>query len=72
MAVATIPSLRIEWKEMAAAGNICRHEYEDVADRRVWTTVRVALSPLRAVVEGEIPRKESSPLDDLAGDPRNR
>ena len=36
----------IEWKEMAAAGNIYRHEYEDVAERRVWNTVRVALPPL--------------------------
>jgi uncharacterized protein with HEPN domain len=45
----------IEWKEMAAAGNIYRHEYEDVAERRVWHTVRVALPPLRAVVEKELP-----------------
>ena len=26
----------IEWREMAAAGNFYRHEYEDVAARRVW------------------------------------
>jgi len=26
----------IEWREMAAAGNIYRHEYEDVAARLVW------------------------------------
>jgi len=44
----------IEWKEMAAAGNIYRHEYEDVAERRVWSTVRLALQPLRVVVEAEL------------------
>jgi uncharacterized protein with HEPN domain len=26
----------IAWREMAAAGNIYRHEYEDVAASRVW------------------------------------
>lgn len=44
----------IEWKEMAAAGNIYRHEYEDVAERRVWSTVRLALPPLRTIVESEL------------------
>lgn len=27
----------IQWKDMAAAGNIYRHTYEDVAAREVWT-----------------------------------
>ncbi len=27
----------IKWRDMAAAGNIYRHEYEDVAVRGVWT-----------------------------------
>jgi uncharacterized protein with HEPN domain len=44
----------IEWKEMAAAGNIYRHEYEDVAERRIWSTVRLALPALRAVIESEL------------------
>jgi uncharacterized protein with HEPN domain len=44
----------IAWKDMAAAGNIYRHEYEDVAARRVWETLRLAVSPLRAVVVREI------------------
>jgi uncharacterized protein with HEPN domain len=33
----------IEWREMAAAGNVYRHEYEDVAARRVWRTLTVNL-----------------------------
>ena len=39
---------------MAAAGNIYRHEYEDVAERRIWSTVRLALPALRAVIESEL------------------
>jgi uncharacterized protein with HEPN domain len=50
----------IEWKEMAAAGNIYRHEYEDVAERRVWNTVRLALPPLRAMVESELATLDAS------------
>jgi uncharacterized protein with HEPN domain len=44
----------IEWREMAAAGNIYRHEYEDVAARRVWLTVTVSLPLLQSVVEQEL------------------
>lgn len=32
----------IQWREMAAAGNIYRHDYEAVAPRRLWRTVKVA------------------------------
>jgi uncharacterized protein with HEPN domain len=46
----------IEWQQMAAAGNIYRHEYEDVAARRLWQTLRVSLPSLRAVVEVELAR----------------
>ncbi len=44
----------IAWRDMAAAGNIYRHEYEDVAARRVWRTLTISLTPLRAVVEAEL------------------
>lgn len=33
----------IQWQGMAAAGNICRHEYEDVAVRGVWGALRLHL-----------------------------
>jgi uncharacterized protein with HEPN domain len=46
----------IEWQQMAAAGNIYRHEYEDVAARRLWQTLTGSLSPLLAVVEAELAR----------------
>jgi uncharacterized protein with HEPN domain len=44
----------IEWKQMASAGNVYRHEYEDVAARYVWETVQRSLPALRAVVLGEL------------------
>jgi uncharacterized protein with HEPN domain len=44
----------IAWRQMAAAGNVYRHDYEDVAAQFVWDTVRQALPPLRAVIEEEL------------------
>ena len=47
----------IAWKQMAGAGNVYRHDYEDVAAQFVWDTVQRALPPLRVVVEQEIVRQ---------------
>jgi uncharacterized protein with HEPN domain len=47
----------IAWKQMAGAGNVYRHDYEDVAAQFVWDTVQRALPPLREVVEVEITRQ---------------
>jgi uncharacterized protein with HEPN domain len=44
----------IDWRAMAGAGNIYRHEYEDVAAHRVWRTLTLSLPPLRNVVEQEL------------------
>ena len=44
----------IQWRNMASAGNIYRHEYEDVAARGVWDTLKHHLPPLRLVVEEEL------------------
>ena len=44
----------IAWKDMAGAGNIYRHDYEDVAARQVWDTVQIDLPPLRTVIEHEL------------------
>ena len=46
----------IEWREMAAAGNVYRHKYEDVTARRVWKTVQDHLMPLRIAIEREASR----------------
>lgn len=41
---------------MAAAGNVYRHDYEDVAAQFVWDTVQQSLSPLRKAIEEELSR----------------
>jgi uncharacterized protein with HEPN domain len=46
----------IAWKDMAGAGNIYSHDYEDVASQHVWDAVQIDLPPLRAVVEQELAR----------------
>jgi uncharacterized protein with HEPN domain len=46
----------IGWKQIAGAGNVYRHDYEDVAAEFVWETVERALPPLRAVIEAELKR----------------
>ena len=47
---------QMPWREMAAAGNFYRHNYEDVLPRRVWKTLREDLPPLRAVILQELAR----------------
>ena len=44
---------------MAGAGNVYRHDYEDVAARYVWETVQRSLPPLRAAVVQELARYET-------------
>jgi uncharacterized protein with HEPN domain len=44
----------IAWRQIAAAGNVYRHQYEYVASHFIWETVQQALPPLRQVVEVEI------------------
>jgi uncharacterized protein with HEPN domain len=44
----------LPWREMAAAGNFYRHNYEDVLPRRVWKTLHEDLPPLRAAIEQEL------------------
>ncbi|MGO9061252.1 MAG: DUF86 domain-containing protein [Candidatus Binataceae bacterium] len=50
----------IPWKNIAGAGNIYRHDYEDVAAHYVWDTVQLALPALRVVIQHEI-EKSSKP-----------
>lgn len=44
----------IAWKQMAGAGNVYRHNYEDVAAHLIWETLLQALPPLKAIVESEL------------------
>jgi uncharacterized protein with HEPN domain len=40
----------IPWPDVAAIGNVFRHEYHNIAARIVWETVRVHLPPLEIAV----------------------
>ena len=44
----------IPWAEMAGAGNVYRHDYEDVQHRLVWGTAKTRLPELLATVEWEL------------------
>jgi uncharacterized protein with HEPN domain len=44
----------IPWKQIAGSGNIYRHAYENVQERRIWATIHEALPALAAVVEAEL------------------
>ena len=46
----------IAWKQMAAAGNVYRHDYEDVAAHYLWDTLQDDLRKLRVVIEHELSR----------------
>ena len=44
----------IVWTQIAGAGNLYRHDYEDVAARMVWNTGAFALPSLKLVIDEEI------------------
>ncbi len=46
----------IPWEEMAGAGNVYRHDHEDVQHRLAWGTVQTRLPVLLDVIEQEIDR----------------
>lgn len=44
----------IPWADVAGAGSIYRHDYEDVRQRQVWVTIQKHLPPLLAAIENEL------------------
>jgi uncharacterized protein with HEPN domain len=40
----------IAWRGVADFGNVLRHDYPSVKDRRVWEIVTDDLGPLKAVI----------------------
>ena len=44
----------IPWHEMAGAGNVYRHDYEDVRERLIWGTKQDRFPALLAAVEQEL------------------
>ena len=47
----------IPWKKVAGAGNVYRHDYEDVSAKMIWDTT-MALGPLLEAVELELGRRQ--------------
>ena len=46
----------IPWADIAGAGNVYRHDYEDVLETMIWQTVQHSLSDLERVVQSELER----------------
>ena len=44
----------VPWGKIKAAGNIYRHEYDNVSPQILWTTVETALADLARAVESEL------------------
>ncbi|MGA8759999.1 MAG: HepT-like ribonuclease domain-containing protein [Stellaceae bacterium] len=46
----------LPWRAIMGAGNVYRHDYDNVAEEIVWRTVQNNLAPLLAAVERELAR----------------
>ena len=46
----------LPWRAIMGAGNVYRHDYDNVGEEIVWQTVRDNLAPLLAIVESELSR----------------
>ena len=44
----------VPWAQIAGAGNVYRHDYEDVLASILWNTVKHHLHPLEEAVRKEI------------------
>ena len=64
--------VELPWTDIAGAGNVYRHDYEDVDDRIIWNTVVRGLEPLRLVVQAELARDGKSGADGYRRRSRSR
>ena len=51
--------LEIGWRGVADFGNVLRHDYPNVRDRRVWEIVTDDLAPLKDAIGGMLRDLES-------------
>ena len=49
----------IDWSRVAGAGNVYRHDYDNVLASYVWITVQESLDPLQQVVLAELRLKQN-------------
>lgn len=54
----------LPWRAIMGAGNVYRHDYDNVAEDIVWRTVQQSLAPLLAAVESEISRLPGGPAEE--------
>jgi uncharacterized protein with HEPN domain len=50
----------LPWRAIRDTGNVYRHEYDNVAEDRVWRTVQTTLTPLLVAIECEIAAFDTS------------
>jgi uncharacterized protein with HEPN domain len=50
---------QIRWRGAAGAGNVYRHDYEDIDDAILWDTTQHSLPPLLAVIDQELAQLQS-------------
>ena len=50
----------IPWKDIAGAGNVYRHDYEELSTDMIWNTVK-SLPPLLDVIDQELLRSTPKP-----------
>ncbi len=48
----------VDWRGVADIGNVLRHAYDQIADRRIWQIVTSDLEPLRSAVETMLAKVE--------------
>src|ERR1035437_3966446 len=51
----------IDWAAVGAAGNVYRHEYDEVDEALIWYTVRHSLAALRSVADEERQHLQAGP-----------
>ena len=44
----------INWKDVKGAGNVYRHDYEEIEEEKIYSTVKTFLPPLLLVVDAEL------------------
>jgi len=49
----------LPWRAIRDAGNVYRHQYDDVDESRVWDTVHLHLPPLLSAILAEIQALET-------------
>jgi uncharacterized protein with HEPN domain len=51
----------LPWRKIMGAGNIYRHDYDNVQESMVWSAIKNDLPPLRAAVEDALKEPPSPP-----------